>query len=337
MSGRLASAADFGDEQAEALARGGIATVWEALQASVENLSARAPGVPAAEHADAQKKLIDLHAPGAVPANVLWAQRERTACMVRTCTALDELTGGIMTGEVLELAGRSGSGKTWLCLAACAYASLQLRASVLYVDVGRNFSARAFHSECMRLARALSLPENSVSLAMRRVRVVHAYEADELVATLEHAHGAFFSGRTAAAADVWYSQLGLVVVDSVALALMPLCARDSAGQSWIVSVSRALRQLARSNVAVLITNQLVGAETPLVEGVFEDNARLALGGSWRGVSDVRVYLEERRGPMNSSGSADKPATSDGLQAVAFRERSQRAPGGEWIALRRSAV
>lgn len=344
MSGLLAHAAALSDEHAEALARGGIATIWEALQASVENIAARVPAVPIAVHAEAQRRLIDLCAPVAMSADALWKERKGRACTVRTGTALDDIMGGgMLTGEVLELAGRSGSGKTWLCLSACAHAALEMGASVLYVDVGSNFSAQVLLDECTRVARALDLAHDRIPTAMQRVRVVRAYDAEELVSALEHAHALCTAARTAAAADAWHAKLGLVVVDSVALALMPLTAsRDSAGQLWIVSVSRALRQLARSDVGVLVTNQLVGAELPLAEGVLEDHARLALGGSWRGVSDVRVYLEESQLRNSAHLPADsavvpKPAAGAPSQLVAFCERSQRAPGGNWVALHRGAA
>ncbi|KAG8470812.1 hypothetical protein KFE25_009233 [Diacronema lutheri] len=315
MAGLLAHSAGLSSEQAEALARAGVTSVCDALLvASVDSTATRAPSALGVVHADALKRLVEHCAPALVPADVLWVRRKAKACMVRTCTELDALMGGgVMTGEVLELAGRSGSGKTWLCLATCAHVALELRAHALFVDTGANFCARAFLEECSRVARALDLPDEQVAPALRRVRVVRVSDADEVAALLEHVRAA-----RAAKADAWYSRLALVVVDSPALALMPLLARGNAGHAWIVTISRALRALTHCNLAVVVTNHLVGAEVALREGLIEDSARLALGSSWRAVSDMRVYLDAAR-PSGATLAAAPTAP-----CTAWLERSHRS-------------
>ena len=44
------------------------------------------------------------------------------------------LDGGLTTGEVVEVCGRAGEGKTTLCLQLALHAALNLGLSVLYVD-----------------------------------------------------------------------------------------------------------------------------------------------------------------------------------------------------------
>ncbi|KAJ1628585.1 P-loop containing nucleoside triphosphate hydrolase protein [Pavlovales sp. CCMP2436] len=330
MSGLLASSACLDDEHAEALARCGIKTMSDVLFRSA---SACVPGV---QIADAQRRLVERIGPVFTPLGAAWAQTKASACLVRTCTDLDRLLGGgLLTGEITELAGRSGSSKTWLCLSACAHAALALRASVLYVDMGKNFSARALLGATQRVARELDIPQEQVAPAMARVRVARANDCDEAVAALVHAH-AHARTCTAPGIDAWYAKLGLVVVDCVALSLLPLMARDSAGHMWIQSVSRALRELARCNVAVLVTNILVAGDTPLCVGVIDTKAKLALGSSWRLVSDMRVILEPQR-TTAAAGAGEytsPPVCLSGLSVVAWLEKSTRMLRGESLVIHR---
>jgi hypothetical protein len=332
MSGLLAHVSRLSEDHVRALAEGGVRTVGDLLCDTAEAVHTRVPSVPISALVDAQLRLVARCAPSATTADAAWANRQTQLYAVRTCVEIDTLLdGGLLTGEILELAGSSGSGKTWLCMCAAAHAALELSASVVYVDTGNNFVAAAFEFELHRISRALGLPPDAQAAALKRVRVVRAHEVDEIVSTLLHLHAV----RTAplVESDAWYRLLGLVIVDNPALALAPLLARDSSGQQWMVSLARALRKLARANVAVLVTNTLVSAELPLCPGLIHDKVKPALGASWRPVCDSRVIL----------GSADvgggrEPHSAEvaGPIAIALIEKSSRQPVGKTVVLRRNA-
>mmetsp|Transcript_31706 Transcript_31706/g.79205 ORF Transcript_31706/g.79205 Transcript_31706/m.79205 type:complete len:225 (+) Transcript_31706:3-677(+) len=176
-----------------------------------------------------------------------------------------------------------------------------------------------------------------VDLNGRRVRVhvTLTHTRTRKRSTHVHAH-AHARTCTAPGIDAWYAKLGLVVVDCVALSLLPLMARDSAGHMWIQSVSRALRELARCNVAVLVTNILVAGDTPLCVGVIDTKAKLALGSSWRLVSDMRVILEPQR-TTAAAGAGEytsPPVCLSGLSVVAWLEKSTRMLRGESLVIHR---
>jgi hypothetical protein len=331
MSGLLAHVTRLSEEHVRALAEGGVRTVADLLCDTAEAVHGRAPNVPIAALVDAQLRLVAHCAPSSTTADVAWALRQTQLYAVRIGAEMDALLdGGLLTGEILELAGSSGSGKTWLCMCAAAHAALELSASVVYVDTGNNFVAAAFEHELHRIARALDLPAEARAAALKRVRVVRAHEVDEVVSALLHLHAL----RTAplAGRDAWYRLLGLVVVDNPALALAPLLARDSSGQLWMVSLARALRKLARANVAVLVTNTLVSAELALRPGLIDDRVKPALGASWRPVCDSRVVLAsaDARGGEPHSAEAARPL------AIALIEKSSRQPVGKTVVLRRNA-
>lgn len=328
MSGLLAHITRLSEDHVRALAEGGIRTIGDLLCDTAEAVHGRVPRVPIAALVDAQLRLVAHCAPASVTADVAWARRQANLYLVRLCPELDALLdGGLLTGEILELAGSSGSGKTWLCMCAAAHAALELKASVAYVDTGNNFVAAAFEVELQRIARATGLPPEAASAALKRVRVVRAHDVDEIVAALLHLHAE--RAAPPAEREVWYGLLALVVVDNPALALAPLLARDSSGQLWMVSLARALRKLARADVAVLVTNTLVSAELALRPGVIDDRVKPALGASWRPVCDSRVVL-------GSADAGGAPRELAGPIAVALIEKSTRQPVGRTAVVRRGA-
>ncbi len=57
------------------------------------------------------------------------------------CSRLDEmLEGGVLTGDVTELVGPSGAGKTQLCMQICTVVTSVTDASALYIDTCSSFS-----------------------------------------------------------------------------------------------------------------------------------------------------------------------------------------------------
>jgi RecA/RadA recombinase len=56
------------------------------------------------------------------------------------------LNGGLMTGELLEIFGTSGTGKTQLCMTLAANVALYLKKQVFYIDCKNDFSGTRLHS-----------------------------------------------------------------------------------------------------------------------------------------------------------------------------------------------
>jgi hypothetical protein len=332
MSGLLAHITGLRDEQVEALASVGIRTIGDLVCGDAEVIAGRVPSVPVAELLDAQRRLVAHCSAPHSRLDVAFADWWAKVSHIRTHTPLDRLLdGGLLTGEVCELAGGPCSGKTRLCLAASAHAAL-LGMSVLYVDLGHNFRASAFFDVSRRVLRAAGkAAQRQPDELSQRVHVVRAYDIDQVIEILEHAHAARVGRHEAR-----YGQLGLVVVDNPALSLMPLLSRGSTGQLWISNLSRAVRALAQSNVAVVVTNMLVAADAPLCSGTIEDKVKPALGTSWRPLCDSRVILCPAGTPAAANVGSDAYEASQPLPVpagvAALLDKSTRLPVGQVVIL-----
>jgi len=91
---------------------------------------------------EAMNKVCCEHTPPAVDGSFLLSQIEKkTRFLPFGCASLDALLeGGLREGQVLELYGDSGSGKTQLCLSACAQ-TIARGERVLYIDTSNAFTA----------------------------------------------------------------------------------------------------------------------------------------------------------------------------------------------------
>ena len=189
------------------------------------------------------------------------------------CDGVDELLGGgLRQGQVTELTGEAGAGKTQLCLSAAASAAA-LGHRVVYVDTGGCFSAsrvKAFHRGFVTDDAADAEVEQHLNLTLDLITVVKAHDARALFKILEEL-GCGLTGDAGRKGDgllegdrellEFGNQLGLLVVDSLSQLLSPVLTRmHHQGYTAMASVGAALRALAPAhNCAVLYTNHTVGA------------------------------------------------------------------------------
>ena len=95
------------------------------------------------------------------------------------CDGVDELLGGgLRQGQVTELTGEAGAGKTQLCLSRAASAAA-LGHRVVYVDTGGCFSAsrvKAFHRGFVTDDAADAEVEQHLNLTLDLITVVKAHD-----------------------------------------------------------------------------------------------------------------------------------------------------------------
>ncbi|MPC34419.1 DNA repair protein RAD51 4 [Portunus trituberculatus] len=141
------------------------------------------------------------------------------------CKMLDRLVeGGLTTGEVVEVCGGSGEGKTTLCLQLALHAALEQGLSVLYVDPVGSLN----HLRVNPLA---------VEDALSRIKVTGASDVWEVFAALRIATQPFIPVRYgqldeggAQDGDSNLAKIKLVIIDSLASVMLPLITKEDSKQ-----------------------------------------------------------------------------------------------------------
>lgn len=265
-------------------------TVERLLAADLE-LLARDVGL---DHAKLQRLALELalaSTQGARTARELHAAHLAQNAVLSTGVApLDALLGGgLQTGEVCELVGPPGGGKTGLCLAACA-AQAETAFSALYLDTASGFRARRLHE----LLRQQRRPKHARDdLLGRRLRVSAVARLVPLVEELEALEAALDAPQP----DAFHASLRLLVVDSVFSAVVAEGAGSSksAAGAQLARLQQLLRRLAaRHRLAILVTNLSVLAQQDAADDGRGGGRqhKPALGMAWQHTAHVRLQLAE---------------------------------------------
>uniref|UniRef100_A0A8B9J3B0 RAD51 paralog D n=1 Tax=Amazona collaria TaxID=241587 RepID=A0A8B9J3B0_9PSIT len=111
--------------------------------------------------------------------------KSSTAILPTGSTSLDQLLdSGLYTGEVTELMGAPGSGKTQVCLRIAASVSLGLKQHVLFLDSTGGFTASRLYQ--MLQAHAEEEEEQASSPgALQRIQVVRVFDIYEMLSALQ--------------------------------------------------------------------------------------------------------------------------------------------------------
>ncbi|NXQ45909.1 RA51D protein, partial [Catharus fuscescens] len=247
--------------------------------------------------------------------------KSSTAILPTGSPSLDQLLdSGLYTGEVTELMGAPGSGKTQVCLGIAASVSLGLKQHVLFLDSTGGFTASRLYQMLqaqtedeeeqarqvlgrLRLSFVLQLE------ALQRIQVVRVFNIYELLSALQE-----LRDRLSQQVVSSVGPLKLVVLDSVSAVIYPLLGgRQSEGLALMMQLSRELKTLAREfSLAVVVTNQVTrdSSTGPL---------KPALGRSWSFVPSTRVLLESREGSWErgtthrAASLAKSPRQPTGIQ------------------------
>ncbi|XP_021086770.1 DNA repair protein RAD51 homolog 4 isoform X3 [Mesocricetus auratus] len=145
--------------------------------------------------------------------------------------SLDKLLdAGLYTGEVTEIVGGPGSGKTQVCLCVAANVAYSLQQNVLYVDSSGGMTA----SRLLQLLQARTQDEEKQAGALQRIQVARAFDIFQMLDMLQDLRGAMAQQVTSS------GTVKVVIVDSVTAVVAPLLGgqqRDGnqpldLGQGW---------------------------------------------------------------------------------------------------------
>ncbi|POI31239.1 hypothetical protein CIB84_005010 [Bambusicola thoracicus] len=185
--------------------------------------------------------------------------KSSTAILPTGNPSLDQLLdAGLYTGEVTEVAGAPGSGKTQVCLSIAASVSLGLRQHVFFLDSTGGFTASRLYQ--MLQARVEDKEEQASSVffllleALQRVQVIRVFDVYEMLRALHEVRDCLSQQVESSAGP-----LKAVLIDSVSAVLSPLLGgRQSEGLAIMMQLARELKMLAKEfSVAVVPTGMQV--------------------------------------------------------------------------------
>ncbi|KAK8728549.1 hypothetical protein OTU49_009011, partial [Cherax quadricarinatus] len=307
------------EEVLSKLHKSGIRNITDFLLKDVEALATES----SVSYKDLQsiRRIIHAHyAAFAVSGDCMLSEVVQTAVVISTGnTNLDSLLGGgLMTGEVMEVCGGWGTGKTSLCVNLAVHAALKLRMNVLYIDPLASINA-------LRLApviEALSEDLQVVEQALARIEAVIPSDIWSVFQALELLRQPYFSVRKKDV-EQWnvsdsrpvstIRKTKLVIVDSLPSILMPLLGgRQKQGWGIINELAAVLKSLAsEQQAAVVVVNNVVQANFNSVKNRghnSESNWKPALGRFWAHVPHIRLFLEKDFSSSTPQNSEDGPLT-----------------------------
>lgn len=276
-------------EQLDALQQNGIKTVTDFITCDVERL-ARKVSIPAKDLSSLQKTVIAEMAAFTMNGSDYYEEMMARFCILSTgCDKLDELLdGGLYTGELTEIVGAAGTGKSQICLSIATFTAMKAKQEVLYIDTGGSFSGTRMKE--MLQGWNSSLDDQETHDVLSRITVIQAFDIFSVLETLE-------SVRHRLAVQVQddgdnAQHVRMIIVDSVAAVVSPILGGQQIhGHSLMVNLSRTLKSLVvEHSVAVVISNNVV---TDSSKSSF--STKPALGPTWAHVPNTRLFIQKQVG------------------------------------------
>ncbi|NXR31762.1 RA51D protein, partial [Zosterops hypoxanthus] len=310
------------EDMIQLLRANGIRTVVDFVSSDLEDVARKCSLSYKALVAVRRVLLAQFSAFPANGADLYEELKSSTAILPTGSPSLDQLLdSGLYTGEVTELMGAPGSGKTQVCLGIAASVSLGLKQHVLFLDSTGGFTA----SRLYQMLQAQTEDEEEQAIlgrlrlcfvlqleALQRIQVVRVFNIYEVLRALQE-----LRDRLSQQVVSSMGPLKMVLLDSVSAVIYPLLGgRQSEGLALMMQLSRELKTLAREfSLAVVVTNQVTrdSSSGPL---------KPALGRSWSFVPSTRVLLESKEATW------DKATT----QRAATLAKSPRQPTGIQVEL-----
>ncbi|NWX48093.1 RA51D protein, partial [Steatornis caripensis] len=296
------------EEMIHLLRANGVRTVVDFVSSDLEDVAQKCSLSYKALVAVRRVLLAQFSAFPASGADLYEELKSSTAILPTGSPSLDQLLdSGLYTGEVTELMGAPGSGKTQVCLGIAASVSLGLKQHVVFLDSTGGFTASRLYQ--MLQAQAKDEEEQA---ALQRIQVVRVFDIYEMLSALQE-----LRDRLSQQVMSSMGPLKIVVIDSVSAVIYPLLGcKQSEGLAIMMQLARELKTLAREfSLAVVVTNQVTrDSSTGLLKP--------ALGRSWSFVPSTRVLLESKEATW------EKATT----QRVASLAKSPRQPTGIQVEL-----
>ncbi|XP_074466106.1 DNA repair protein RAD51 homolog 4 isoform X2 [Sebastes fasciatus] len=217
-----------------------------------------------------------------------------TAILSTGNPSLDKLLdSGLYTGEITELSGGPGSGKSQVCFGVAVHISYQLKQSVIFIDTTGGLTAS-------RLLQMLQAETSNTEEQMEALQRIHIFRLFNVFSLLDCLYG--LRGGRLQQASVGGGSVKAVIVDSVSAVISPLLGgKQNEGMSLMIQVAGVLKTMAKDfNVAALVTNHVTRGGSGEVQP--------GLGVSWGHVPRTRILLERVEKATAVSHSSLRSAT-----------------------------
>uniref|UniRef100_A0A3P8SQE6 DNA repair protein RAD51 homolog 4 n=1 Tax=Amphiprion percula TaxID=161767 RepID=A0A3P8SQE6_AMPPE len=217
-----------------------------------------------------------------------------TAILSTGNPSLDKLLdSGLYTGEITELSGGPGSGKSQVCFGVAVHISYRLKQSVVYIDTTGGLTAG-------RLLEMLQTETSNTEEQMAALQRIQIFRLFDVYSLLDCLYGLRSGGLQQA--SVGGGSVKTVIVDSVSAVISPLLGgKHNEGMSLMIQVAGVLKTMAKDfNVAALVTNHVTRSGSGEVQP--------GLGASWSHIPRTRILLERLEPAAAVSPSGLRSAT-----------------------------
>ncbi|XP_068242930.1 DNA repair protein RAD51 homolog 4-like [Palaemon carinicauda] len=204
------------------------------------------------------------------------------------------LGGGLMNGEVVEICGVEGVGKTTFCAYLAIHSVLKLGFHVLYVDSATNVSFRRIGPIIEKIAGE----DEDLEEPLARLKVVQPCDHLSLLQTLHNYFHPVQSEEGKQRNDSKKDEkCKLIILDSVYAYFSNLHSNSTQELAYLNQLACSLKQLAvEQELAVIVVNRAIKSEEEeekLNQGSFF-TLKPALGNYWAHVPNTRLFMEKTR-------------------------------------------
>uniref|UniRef100_A0A671VCI0 DNA repair protein RAD51 homolog 4 n=1 Tax=Sparus aurata TaxID=8175 RepID=A0A671VCI0_SPAAU len=203
-----------------------------------------------------------------------------TAILSSGSPSLDKLLdSGFYTGEITELSGGPGSGKSQVCFGVAVHISLHLKQSVIFIDTTGGLTAK-------RLLQMLQTETSNREEQMEALQRIHVFQLFDVFSLLDCLYSLRAGRLQQASVGGGGGSVKAVIVDSVSAVISPLLgAKHNEGMSLMIQVAGVLKTMAKDfNVAAVVTNHVTRGDGGEVQP--------GLGASWSHIPRTRVLMEK---------------------------------------------
>lgn len=194
------------------------------------------------------------------------------------------LDSGLYTGEVTEIAGIAGCGKTQVCQSIAVNVASSIKQKVCYIDTTGGLTG----SRLLQLIQSRTEQEDEQIASLQRIEVFHVFDVYKLLDVLQDLRHSL-SRQVVRSGEA----LKLIIIDSVCAVIYPLLGgKQTEGMAAMMHLARELQTLARDySLAVFATNHITKDSASRI--------RPALGRSWSFVPSTRILLYRPEGNAQS--------------------------------------
>ncbi|RZF34390.1 hypothetical protein LSTR_LSTR008929 [Laodelphax striatellus] len=154
----------------------------------------------------------------------------------------DLLEGGLLTGNIYEICGLTGIGKTQLCFTIASHVTSNLKQPVYYVDTKHDFSSQRI----LEIMRTNHLNDMEIQTAMENIKVIRVKDIYEMT-TFLHSLGSMLENMPCR----------LIIVDSITALFTPfLNEQRNDGLGLMNHVAATMKNISMTYQTVFVTVNL---------------------------------------------------------------------------------